>query len=173
MAPTVPGPEHIEPTGATVRNVPCVGLPFIYGGQPWGLPLPRVVRLLDDFAPDAVHAVCPMLLGWAGVLHAERRRLPLVCSYHTRAARYARYCRLGFAEGLVWAIVCWAHRHSRVDLAATEASRDALPQGVRGRLAAEKGLEQLLPLAAPSRDRHVALVGFGATPTMRFSSRPW
>ena len=126
MAPTVPGPEHIEPTGATVRNVPCVGLPFIYGGQPWGLPLPRVVRLLDDFAPDVVHAVCPMLLGWAGVLHAERRRLPLVCSYHTHAARYALCCRLGFAEGLVWAI-----------------------------------------------GRRSALVGVGATPTMRFSSRPW
>jgi hypothetical protein len=42
-----------------------------------------------------------------------------------------------------------------------------------GRLAAEKGLEQLLPLAAPGRDQHVALVGFGATPTMRFSSRQW
>ena len=92
---------QIQATGATVRNVPCVGLPFIYGGQPWGLPLPRVVRLLDDLAPDVVHAVCPMLLGWAGVLHAERRRLPLVCSYHTHATRYALYCRLGFAEGLV------------------------------------------------------------------------
>ncbi len=103
-----------------------MGLPFIYGGQPWGLPLPRVVRLLDDFAPDVVHAVCPMLLGWAGVLHAERRRLPLVCSYQTHTSRYALYCRLGFAEGLVWAI-----------------------------------------------GRRSALVGFGATPTMRFSSRPW
>jgi phosphatidylinositol alpha 1,6-mannosyltransferase len=74
--------------------------------EPWGLPLPRVVLLLDDFAPEVVHAACPMLLGWAGVLHSERRQLPLVCSYHKHVARYAHCCRLGFAEGLVWAIVC-------------------------------------------------------------------
>lgn len=206
VAPTVPGPEHVEPAGATVRHVPSVGLPFIYGRQPWGLPLPRVARLLDDFAPPVVHAVCPVLLGLAGVLHARRRRLPLICSYHTHVARYAHYYRLGFAERPVWAIVRRAHRHAHVNLAASEASRDELQaQGVRdvgvwrggadlglfhprhastamrrrltgghperrlclyvGRLAAEKGLERLLPLAAPGGGRHVALVGDGPAMT--------
>ena len=37
-----------------MRHVPSVGIPFIYGGQQWGLPLPRVARALDDFAPDRV-----------------------------------------------------------------------------------------------------------------------
>ena len=37
VAPTVPGPEHIEPAGATVRHVPSVGLPFIYSSQPLNL----------------------------------------------------------------------------------------------------------------------------------------
>jgi glycosyltransferase involved in cell wall biosynthesis len=203
VAPTVPGPrEHAEPTGATVRHVPSVGLPFIYGGQPWGLPLPRVVRLLDEFAPELVHAVCPVLLGWAGVLHAQRRRLPLVCSYHTHVARYAHYYRLGFAERPVWALVRRAHQQAHVNLAASEASRDELEaQGVRdvgvwrggvdlglfhprhadagvrrrltnghperrlclyvGRLAAEKGIERLLPLTARGGDRHLAMVGDG------------
>ena len=201
VAPTVSGAaDRASPAGATVRHVPSVGLPFIYGGQPWGLPLPRVVRLLDEFRPEIVHAVCPVLLGWAGVLHAQRRRLPLVCSYHTHVARYAHYYRLGFAERPVWAIVRRAHRSAHVNLAASEASRDELQaQGVRdvgvwpggvdlglfhpkhasasmrrrltgghperrlclyvGRLAAEKGVDRLRPLA--SGNRHLALVGDG------------
>jgi glycosyltransferase involved in cell wall biosynthesis len=203
VAPTVSGPrDRAEPAGATVLQVPSVGLPFIYGGQPWGLPLPRVVGMLDRFAPDLVHAVCPTLLGWAGVLHARVRRLPLVCSYHTHVARYTHYYHLGFAERPVWALIRRAHRHAHVNLAASEASREELQaHGVRdvgvwqggvdlglfhprhgsgamrrrltgghperrlclyvGRLAPEKGIERLLPLAAPGSDRHLALVGDG------------
>jgi glycosyltransferase involved in cell wall biosynthesis len=203
VAPTVSGGDrHADPAGTTVRHVPSVGIPFIYGGQPWGLPLPRVVRLLDDFAPDLVHAVCPLILGWAGVHHARGRGLPLVCSYHTHVARYAHYYRLGFAERPVWALVRRAHRQAHVNLAASEASRDELvAQGLRdvgvwrggvdlslfhprhaspamrrrlsdghperplclyvGRLAAEKGVERLLPLAAGGGDCHLALVGDG------------
>lgn len=195
-------PDGDAPPGATVRHVPSVGLPFIYGGQPWGLPLPRVVRLLDLFRPDLVHAVCPFLLGWAGVLHARSRGLPLVCSYHTRIARYAHFYKMGFAERPVWAVVRKAHQQAHVNLAASEASRAELEaQGVPGvgvwrggvdldlfqpgrtnaamrerltsghperrlclyvgRLAAEKGIAALLPLAGAGGDRHVALVGSG------------
>ena len=203
VAPHVSGPgDWQEPPGTTVRHVPSVGLPFIYGGQPWGLPLPRVVGLLDRWVPDLVHAVSPTLLGWAGVLHAHRRGLPLVCSYHTHVPRYAHYYHLGFAEGPAWALIRRAHRRAHVNLAASEASRDELQaHGVRdvriwrgavdldqfhpryasadlrrrltdghperrvclyvGRLAAEKGVERLLPLAAADGDRHVALVGDG------------
>jgi glycosyltransferase involved in cell wall biosynthesis len=203
VAPHVSGSGgRAMPPGATVKHVPSVGLPFIYGGQPWGLPLPRVVGLLDRFAPDLIHAVCPTLLGWAGVLHARLRGLPLVCSYHTHVARYTHYYHLGFAERPVWALIRRAHRHAHVNLAASEESRDELQaHGVRdvgvwrggvdlglfhprhataemrdrltdghperrlciyvGRLAAEKGVERLLPLAAPGGDRHVALVGDG------------
>jgi hypothetical protein len=32
-----------------------------------------------------------MLLGWAAVVVAERGGLPLVCSYHTHVAEYARF----------------------------------------------------------------------------------
>jgi glycosyltransferase involved in cell wall biosynthesis len=203
IAPHVSGSAgRAMPKGATVKHVPSVGLPFIYGGQPWGLPLPRVVGALDRFAPDLVHAVCPTLLGWAGVLQARLRGLPLVCSYHTHVARYTHYYHLGFAERPVWALIRRAHLHAHVNLAASEESRDELQaHGVRdvgvwrggvdlglfhprhasaemrarltdghperrlciyvGRLAAEKGVERLLPLAAPGGDRHVALVGDG------------
>ena len=204
VCPTVAEPPGgvPDPPGAAVRHVPSVGLPFIYGGQPWGLPLPRVVRLLDGFSPDLIHAVSPFLLGWAGVLHARSRGLPLVCSYHTHIARYAHFYGMGFAERPVWAVVRKAHRQAHVNLAASEASRAELEaQGVArvdvwrggvdldlfhpchasaamrerltdghperrlclyvGRLAAEKRIEVLLPLAAHGGHRHLALVGGG------------
>jgi glycosyltransferase involved in cell wall biosynthesis len=205
VAPDSSGPDQLardplDPLDVTVRRVPSVGVPFIYGGQHWGLPLPRVLGLLDRFRPDVVHAVCPFLLGWAGVLYARARGAPLVCSYHTHIARYAHFYGVGFAERPVWAVVRWAHRQAHVNLAASEAARDELEaHGVRdvgvwrggvdlslfhpdhacremrrrltgghperqiclyvGRLASEKGVDRLLPLA--SGRRHLALVGDG------------
>jgi glycosyltransferase involved in cell wall biosynthesis len=204
VCPTVDGPPHAAgcPEGTIVRPVPSVGLPFIYGGMPWGLPLPRVLKALDHFRPDVVHAVCPFLLGWAGVLFARTRGKPLVCSYHTHIARYARFYHFGFAERPVWAVVRKLHQQAHVNLTVSEASRLELEgQGVPhvaiwrggadlelfrperadtamrerltgghperriclyvGRLAAEKALDALLPLAAPGGDCHVALVGDG------------
>jgi glycosyltransferase involved in cell wall biosynthesis len=203
VAPSAAGPgERPGPPDVVVRRVPSVGVPFIYGGQHWGLPLPRVVGLLDRFRPEVVHAVCPFLLGWAGVLYARARRVPLVCSYHTHIARYAHFYHVGFAERPVWAVVRRAHQQAHVNLAASEAARTELeahgvpgvgvwPGGVDltrfgpdnataamrdrltgghpgrrlclyvGRLAAEKGVERLRPLAAPGCGRHLALVGDG------------
>lgn len=201
VAPAGAEEEERDP-GLVVRRVPSVGLPFIYGGQPWGLPLPRVRKLLDGFQPDLVHAVCPFLLGWAGVVYAKLRGVPLVCSYHTHIARYARFYHMGFAERPVWAVVRKAHQQAQVNLAASDASRVELqqqgvpdvgvwPGGVDlslfhprnrsdemrarltgghperrvclyvGRLAGEKGVERLRPLADPGSGRHLALVGDG------------
>jgi glycosyltransferase involved in cell wall biosynthesis len=188
--------------GIEVRTVPALGLPFVYGGQPWGLPLPRSRRFLEGFDPDVIHAVSPVLLGWAGVVFARTHGLPLVCSYHTHVARYAHFYGLGFLEQPIWAVITQAHLQAHVNLAASPASRRELEsQGVPdvrvwrggvdldrfhparadtamrerltaghperrlllcvGRLAAEKGLDQLLALAPPGSDRHLALVGDG------------
>jgi glycosyltransferase involved in cell wall biosynthesis len=185
-----------------VRTVPAVGLPFVYGGQPWGLPLPRTRRLLGGFEPDVVHAVSPILLGWSGVIFARAHGLPLVCSYHTHVARYAHFYGLGFMERPVWALMIQAHLLAHVSLAASESARAELEaQGVpdvrvwrggvdldrfhprradpamrarltgghperrlvlyAGRLAAEKGVARLRPLASPGAGRHLALVGDG------------
>ena len=197
-------PGNSEPTsgGIEVRTVPAVGLPFVYGGQPWGLPLPRTRHLLGGFEPDVVHAVSPVLLGWSGVIFAKARGLPLVCSYHTHVARYAHFYGLGFMERPVWALMIQAHLLAHVNLAASETARAELEaQGVPdvrvwrggvdlglfhpgeadpamrarltdghperrlvlyvGRLAAEKGIARLRPLADPGADRHLALVGDG------------
>jgi glycosyltransferase involved in cell wall biosynthesis len=197
-----PGGSDAGGGDVEVRTVPAVGLPFLYGGQPWGLPLPRTRHLLGGFEPDVVHAVSPVLLGWSGVIFAKAHNLPLVCSYHTHVARYAHFYGLGFLERPVWALMIQAHLLAHVSLAASAAARVELEaQGVPnvrvwrggvdvsrfhprhadpamrarltgghperrlalyvGRLAAEKGVERLLPLADPNARRHLALVGDG------------
>ena len=87
--------------GARVEAVASVSIPFIYCGHPWGLPLPHSVALVEDFRPDVVHAVNPVLLGWAAVVVTERGGLPVVCSYHTHVAEYARFYGLGAAEDAI------------------------------------------------------------------------
>ncbi|MBO0687466.1 MAG: glycosyltransferase, partial [Candidatus Dormibacteraeota bacterium] len=196
-----PGGCDPECVGAEVRTVPALGLPFIYGGQPWGLPLPRTRHLLGDFEPDLVHAVSPVLLGWSGVVFAKTHGLPLVCSYHTHVARYAHFYKLGFLERPVWALMVQALLLADVRLAAsTAAAAELEAQGVPGvhlwrggvdlelfhpdrrddavrarlsgghperrlaiyvgRLAAEKGVERLRPLA-DAEVCHLVLVGDG------------
>jgi glycosyltransferase involved in cell wall biosynthesis len=120
--------------GVQVTGVPSFGIPFIYAGQPWGLPLPRVWGLLDEFEPDLVHAVNPVLLGWAGISYARRRRIPLVCSYHTHVARYARFYHLGVAERLAWSVVCRAHRLADLNLVTSSASAAELSARGVGRI---------------------------------------
>ncbi len=156
VAPTCTGPGHPVsrppplPPDIEVRTVPSVGVPFLYGGQPWGLPLPRVTKLLDRFRPDVVHAVCPFLLGWAGVRYARSRGLPLVCSYHTHIARYAHFYRVGFAERPVWAVIRKAHQQADLNLAASDAARIELEQqGVRNVHVWQGGVD--LDLFHPSR----------------------
>lgn len=121
-------PEGGEPTfeGIPVIGVPTVSVRFIYGGKPWGLPLPRVLKFLDDFHPDLVHVVNPFVLGVAGVWGAVKRRYPLVASYHTNIARYAEFYHLGASKPLIWAILRSLHNRAQINLATSMAVQQEL-----------------------------------------------
>jgi glycosyltransferase involved in cell wall biosynthesis len=190
------------PAGVDVREVFSVGLPMIYGGKPWGVPLPAIGRHLDNFQPDVVHAVGPFVLGRAAVRHASRRGWPLVCSYHTHIASYARFYGFGLAEQAITRSLRRLHQQADLNLAASTAAKHHLEGfgleevqvweggvdldlfhplrgslGMRkritrghdqrtvvayaGRLAAEKGIERLLPLLQARSDVHLVLIGDG------------
>ncbi len=121
----VPAPAGRD-EGLTVRTVPAAGVPFVYGGQRWGLPLPCVGRYLDEFEPDVVHVVNPALLGIAGVAAARRRRTPLVCSYHTDIAAYASYYHLGWMRPAIWWLLRSLHRRATVNLVTSAAALEQL-----------------------------------------------
>ena len=117
-----------ERDGLRVRTVPTLSVPFVYGGQPWGLPLPRVGRFLADFEPDVVHVVNPVLLGITGVLSARRHRTPLVCSYHTDVATYASFYRLGWLRPLIWRVVRALHTQAAINLVTSDVAAAQLRQ---------------------------------------------
>lgn len=121
-------PEGGEPEfeGIPVKSVPNVQVSFIYGGKPWGLPVPRVGQYLDAFQPDVVHVVNPFVVGIAGVLHANRRRWPLVASYHTSIARYAEFYHLGFTKPLIWAILRALHNRAAINLTPSLAVKEEI-----------------------------------------------
>lgn len=107
VAPGIPTCR--APDGVVLRTVPTAGTRFVYGGQRWGLPVPRVGRYLAEFCPDVIHAVNPTLLGVAGVIHARRRRVPLVCSYHTDLSTYLSFYHLRWMRPALWRYLRWLH----------------------------------------------------------------
>jgi glycosyltransferase involved in cell wall biosynthesis len=207
-------PAGSEPrfASATVRGVATVRVPFVYGGKRWGLPTPQVARELREFAPDVVHVVNPILLGIAAVAAARYQRIPLVASYHTNIADYARHYHLGWLRPVIWWTLRTLHRQAAVNLATSAAAcaqlrrrgiprvglwrrgvdvnlfgphqrtQGPVPPGGRrvalyvGRVAAEKGLDSLAPLAA-TPTTEVVIVGDGPhrdnlrqrLPTARFA----
>lgn len=92
VCPTVAEPPGgvANPPGAAVCHVPSVGLPFIYGGQPWGLPLPRVMRLLDGFRPT--WSTLYARFCWAGPVSC----MPVAagCRWSARTTRTSRATRI-------------------------------------------------------------------------------
>jgi glycosyltransferase involved in cell wall biosynthesis len=186
---------HSELVGVTVRTVPSVGFPFIYGGQRWGLPGPLVARLISGFDPAVVHVVNPAWLGVAGVIAARWQRRPLVASYHTDLTQHAPHYHLGWLTPLIWGLLRLLHNRATLNLATSQAAIRNLethgipgarlwPRGVDlelfrsktqrraaarsrpvalyvGRLAGEKGLDRLAPLAHPDSGVDLVLVGDG------------
>lgn len=123
IAPSGGEPDY---EGTRVQGVPHVGVFFIYGGKPWGLPLPRVQKFLDAFQPDIVHVVNPFVLGIAGVWAAKKRQYSLVASYHTNIAQYADFYHLGFAKPFVWAVLRALHNRAAINLATSAAVKGEL-----------------------------------------------
>jgi glycosyltransferase involved in cell wall biosynthesis len=197
VAPRAKGhrPSDADLTGATVRTVPSFGVRFIYGGQRWGLPLPRVACEIRKFHPDVVHVVNPACLGIAGILAARWQHRPLVASFHTDLTQHVPHYHLGWLVPLIWATMRRLHGAATLNLATSRAAIDQLaahgihdvalwPRGVDlelfrpaarptedkpsrpvalyvGRLAGEKGLEQLAPLAERDSGLDLVLVGDG------------
>ncbi|HEY0127745.1 MAG TPA: glycosyltransferase family 1 protein, partial [Rubrobacteraceae bacterium] len=143
IAPTYPdgGPDSYA--GAPIYRVP--GVPFPpYPRIKLSFAHPGVGRALERFGPDLIHAVNPFILGPGGIYYARRLGVPLVASYHTNVAAYARYynLELGFEAGRWW--TKQLHNRAEINLCTSEASMNYLlregvkrirlwPQGVDAR----------------------------------------
>lgn len=125
ISPSAGAPSQFA--GFDVHQVPAIA----YRQFPVGLPSPQVQRLLDDFAPDVVHAASPFLLGAQAIAAAARRNVASVAIFQTDVAGYARRNGLGAATGLAWRLVRWVHEGADLTLAPSTASlRDLENAGI-------------------------------------------
>jgi glycosyltransferase involved in cell wall biosynthesis len=158
VAPRYPDGGPGSYAGAPIYRVP--GVPFPpYPRIKLSSAHPGVGRALRRFRPDLVHAVNPFILGPSGIFYARRLKVPLVASYHTNVATYARYYKLNFLSDAARWWTRQLHNRAEVNLCTSEAAKDYLlkegikrvrlwPQGVDARLfhpdkASEKWRERL------------------------------
>lgn len=115
IAPDTPrgqAPAGTEYDGVSVHRVPAVMFPKV-STLPLGVPQPRMVRILRDFAPDVVHLASPFVLGYGGLRAAQHLDIPTVAVYQTDVAGFADSYGAGFAARAAWR---WTrHLHGRAD----------------------------------------------------------
>ncbi|WP_078288644.1 glycosyltransferase family 1 protein [Mycobacterium sp. D16R24] len=115
IAPDTPRgqpPAGAEHDGVPVHRVPAIMFPKV-STLPLGVPQPRMVRILRDFAPDVVHLASPFVLGYGGLRAAQHLDIPTVAVYQTDVAGFADSYGAGFAARAAWR---WTkHLHGRAD----------------------------------------------------------
>lgn len=115
IAPDTPrgqAPAGTAHDGVPVHRVPAIMFPKV-STLPLGVPQPRMVRILRDFAPDVVHLASPFVLGYGGLRAAQHLDIPTVAVYQTDVAGFADSYGAGFAARAAWR---WTkHLHGRAD----------------------------------------------------------
>ena len=131
VAPRYPdgGPDSYA--GAPIYRVP--GVPFPpYPRIKLSFAHPGVGRALWRFEPDLIHAVNPFILGPGGIYYARRLEVPLVASYHTNVAAYAKYYNLNFSYNAARWWTRQLHNRAEINLCTSVATMDyLLKEGVK------------------------------------------
>ncbi|KZE94495.1 GDP-mannose-dependent alpha-mannosyltransferase [Agromyces sp. NDB4Y10] len=86
----------------------------------------RLTGVLGDFRPDVVHLASPFVLGWQGVLAAERLAVPSVAVYQTDVPAYAERYGMAGAEPVLARHVARIHRRATLTLAPSSAAATRL-----------------------------------------------
>ncbi|MGR0319995.1 glycosyltransferase [Agromyces sp. ZXT2-3] len=102
-----------------LRSMPMPGYPEVrvtFAGSR------RLAATLADFAPDVVHLASPFVLGWQGVVAAERVGAPSVAVYQTDVPAYAERYRVPGAAPMLATHVGRLHRRATLTLAPSSAA---------------------------------------------------
>lgn len=106
-------PERFE--GFPVVRFAGAPLPF-YREVRLTPPQPGLLAAVRAFRPDVIHAVGPALLGALAPRTANRLGVPLVSSYHTHFADFARHYGLGLLSPAIDGWLRWVHNRSALTL---------------------------------------------------------
>ena len=128
-------PLVVAPRGNTallpgVRVLGASSMPFpLYPEVRLALMGPGIGQQLDQFKPDVIHLVGPVVNGVGGLLYAQHRGIPVLASFHTNLARYAQHYSLGWLEAWVWRALRTVHNRCALTLCPSH----ALLRDLRGR----------------------------------------
>jgi len=89
-------------------------------------PSARVTDLLTDFQPDVIHTLNPTVFGIQAIISSRLMGVPLVASYHTHFAHYAKLYGYGWISGAIWAYMRLLHNRAALNLCTSEATRQEL-----------------------------------------------
>ncbi|MPV39142.1 glycosyltransferase family 4 protein [Georgenia subflava] len=111
------------PAPQTYAGFPVVAVPaFTYRGFRAGLPSPLLARVLEDLAPDVLHAASPFGLGAQGLVAARRRGIPTVAIFQTDVAGFAGKHGLRATAPAIWQWLRRVHSYADRTLAPSSAS---------------------------------------------------
>lgn len=114
------------PMAGGLTAIPSVPLP-LYPDIRLAAPHVRAIeRLLDRHRPHLVHCATEFVIGWLGARAARRRGIPVVTSYHTDFARYARAWGVPWLAGPVQRWLVDFHQQARRTYTPSNASAAAL-----------------------------------------------
>jgi phosphatidylinositol alpha 1,6-mannosyltransferase len=123
-----PGPESY--LHARVVRTRAVDVPVVTS-LPIGVPGPKVISALLDFAPDVVHLASPFVLGAGGLRAARRLGVPTVAVYQTDVAGFAAAYGLARGSRAAWRWIRRLHTFADRTLApSSDAVRSLVEHGV-------------------------------------------
>ncbi len=97
------GPDSGMEKYAGAELIGTAGLPFpFYPELKFNFFRPLFMRRLNEFRPDIVHLVDPVILGATGVAAARFFNIPLISSYHTNLAAYCEHFGFGLLTRPMW-----------------------------------------------------------------------
>ncbi len=98
-----PGEHPDEYAGFPVVSVP--GVPFpLYPEVTMSVPGSRSFQLLEEFNPDIIHVMNPVLTGLKGIWFAKNLHKPLVASFQAHVMEMANFYGLGIMQEPLWHI---------------------------------------------------------------------
>jgi glycosyltransferase involved in cell wall biosynthesis len=131
------------------RTIPCPTYPDIALSL---LPRRKLVRLIQDFAPDALHISTEGPLGMAARSWAMRNGRHFTTAFHTRFAEYI-HARIGVPVGPIYAWMRHFHGASDGTMVATPSLRQELAaRGFRNIRAWSRGVDLALFKPEPRED---------------------
>jgi glycosyltransferase involved in cell wall biosynthesis len=92
-----------------VRSINPPFYPELYLPRP---PFGRVHRAIDAFRPDVIHVATEAFLGLSVLRLADRRKIPIVSSFHTNFDQYSHHYGVGWARSLIWRYLRWFHNRT-------------------------------------------------------------